>query len=91
QHGDPSRSPYWGLRFMSGVSGKWLAVIVVWYFSVVSIFGYYPVPGVTGALAQWTTYYLIAYKPVIIAFAVAALIGIVKKFWLQKEMTHDNN
>jgi hypothetical protein len=82
--------PYGGGRGMlsmrmSGLSGKGLAVIAVWYFSIVSIFGYYPVPGVTGALAQWTTYYLIAYKPLVIALAVAALFGIVKRFWLQKE------
>lgn len=52
--------------------GTNLAIVAVWYFSCVSILGYF-----FNAAPDWTLYYRFVYDPVILVMGVAAFIGIV--------------
>src|SRR2546430_8344624 len=52
-----------------GLSGRSLAIIAVWYFTVTSLLGYF-------FNADWTLYYRLVYTPVMIALGVAALRGV---------------
>jgi len=60
-----------------GLSGRSLAIIAVWYFTVTSLLGYF-------FNSDWTPYYRLVYTPVIIALGVAAIIGVVNRFRRQK-------
>jgi hypothetical protein len=60
-----------------GLSGRSLAIIAVWYFTVTSLLGYF-------FNLDWTPYYRLVYTPVIIALGVAAIIGVVNRFRRQK-------
>jgi len=62
-----------------GLSGRNLAVMAVWYFSVTSLLGYF-------FTADWTLYYRLVYIPVVIALGIAALIGVLNRFRAQKEI-----
>src|SRR6266487_123037 len=56
-----------------GLSGRSLAIIAVWYFTVTSLLGYF-------FNSDWTLYYRLVYTPVMIALGVAALIGVLNGF-----------
>ena len=60
-----------------GLSGRNLAVIAVWYFTVTSLLGYF-------FNSDWTLYYRLVYTPVMIALGVAAIIGVLNRFRSQK-------
>lgn len=64
--------PLWTHR---GLIGKALAVGAVWYLISVSILQYYYTSGPHHYVPNWTSYYQFAYLPVVIALAVAAIIG----------------
>jgi len=63
-----------------GLSGRSLAIIAVWYFTVTSLLGYF-------FNSDWTLYYRLVYTPVMIALGVAALIGVLNGFRLQTKRT----
>ena len=63
-----------------GLSGRSLAIIAVWYFTVTSLLGYF-------FHSDWTLYYRLVYTPVMIALGVAALIGVLNGFRLQTKHT----
>ena len=63
-----------------GLSGRSLAIIAVWYFTVTSLLGYF-------FNSDWTLYYRLVYTPVMIALGVAALIGVLNGFRLQTKHT----
>ncbi len=54
----------------AGLSGRNLAIIAVWYFTVTSLLGYF-------FNSDWTLYYRLVYTPVMIALGVAAIIGVL--------------
>ena len=56
-----------------GLSGRSLAIIAVWYFTVTSLLGYF-------FNSDWTLYYRLVYTPVMIALGVATLIGVLNGF-----------
>ena len=60
-----------------GLSGRSLAVVAVWYFTVTSLLGYF-------FTADWTLYYRLVYIPVVIALGIAALIGVLNGFRRQR-------
>jgi hypothetical protein len=60
-----------------GLSGRNLAAIAVWYFTVTSLLGYF-------FNSDWTLYYRLVYTPVIIALGAAAIIGVLNRFRFQK-------
>ena len=60
-----------------GLSGRNLAVIAVWYFTVTSLLGYF-------FNSDWTPYYRLVYTPVMIVLGVAAIIGVLNRFRSQK-------
>jgi len=64
--------------------GRGLAIIATWYFTLTSIFGYFfkGVPGLP--VPDWTPYYNLVYWPVVVALAVAAIIGIGNLYRFQK-------
>src|SRR5258706_6469135 len=71
-----------------GLVGGGLAIIVVWYFTLTSIFGYFfkGIPGQPHPAPDWTPYYNFVYWPVVIVLTVAAIIGIVNLYRFQKGM-----
>ena len=79
-----------GLAVLSGLRGKGLAVVAVWYFTCASLLGYAPIPGVAGPFNSWPAYYQFVCTPLVAALGVAALIGIMNKFWLQKGVSNAN-
>jgi len=60
-----------------GLSGRNLAAIAVWYFTVTSLLGYF-------FNSDWTLYYRLVYTPVMIALGAAAIIGVLNRFRFQK-------
>jgi len=60
-----------------GLSGRGLAIIAVWYFTVTSPLGYF-------FNSDWTLYYRLVYTPVMIALGVASLIGVLNGFRCQR-------
>ena len=62
-----------------GLSGRGLAILAIWYFTTTSLIGYF-----SGVSADWTGYYRSVYTPVMIVLGLAATIGIVNRFRLQK-------
>ncbi len=75
--------PLWKHRMLVG---RGLAIIVVWYFTLASIFGYFfkGIPGRPHPVPDWTPYYNFVYWPVVIEVTVAALIGIMNLYRLRK-------
>ena len=74
-----------------GPAGRGLAVIVVWYFTLTSIFGYF-FKGVPGRpVPDWTPYYNLVYWPVVLALIVAAIIGIMNLYRFQKGLHRENH
>jgi hypothetical protein len=71
-----------------GLVGGGLAIIIVWYFALTSIFGYFfkGIPGQPHPAPDWTPYYNFVYWPVVIVLTVAAIIGIVNLYRFQKGM-----
>ncbi len=63
-----------------GLSGRSLAIIAVWYFTVTSLLGYF-------FNSDWTLYYRLVYTPVMIALGMAAIIGVVNRFRRQKAIS----
>src|SRR6266481_1318952 len=61
----------------AGLSGRNLAIIAVWYFTVTSLLGYF-------FNSDWTLYYRLVYTPVMIALGIAAIIGVLNHVRCQK-------
>ncbi len=71
-----------------GLVGGGLAIIVVWYFTLTSMFGYFfkGIPGQPHPVPDWTLYYNFVYWPVVLALTVTAIIGIVNLYRFRKGM-----
>lgn len=67
-----------------GRSGRSLAIMAVWYFTITSLLGYFFNPGPSNPFPDWTPYYRLVYTPVMIALGVSAIIGVVNRFRPQK-------
>lgn len=80
-----------GKGILSSLSGKGLAIVATWYFTCASLLSYFPAQGGQSALASWTTYYQFVYKPLVVALGLAAIIGVMNRFWLRKEVSHANH
>ena len=65
--------PFWS---HTGLAGRGLAVIAVWYFTTTVLCSYFfnSVPGVP---IDWTIYYRFVYWPVMLALCVAVVIGMI--------------
>ncbi|HBE25132.1 MAG TPA: hypothetical protein DDW33_05520 [Ktedonobacter sp.] len=59
-----------------GMSGRGLAILIVWYFTTASVFGYF----FNGA-RDWNVYYWSVYDVVMAGLGVALLIGL--RGWLK--------
>lgn len=77
--------PLWSSR---GLNGEAVAIIAVWYFIAASVISYYI--GTGGLFSIWDSYYNTVYLPLIVALGLAALIGIITMFRLQKDTSHAN-
>ena|SRR6266487_2102633 len=66
------------------LSGRSLAIMAVWYFTITSLLGYFFNPGPSNLFPDWTPYYRLVYTPVMIALGVATIIGVVNRFRSQK-------
>jgi len=64
--------------------GRSLAIAATWYFACVSIMGYF-------ITTNWTPYYLVAYLPLVLALAAAAIIGIINMPGIQKGNQYANH
>ncbi len=80
-----------GKGILSRLSGKGLAIMATWYFICASLLSYFPAPDANGPFASWTAYYQFVYKPLVVALGLAAIIWVMNRFWLQKEVSHANN
>jgi hypothetical protein len=74
--------PFWS---NTGLTGQGLAIIAVWYFTTTVLLSYFFNPG-PGIPDHWTIYYSLVYWPVLIALGIAALIGVMNVFRLQKRV-----
>ncbi len=68
--------PLWTGR---GISGRGLVIGVVWYFICVSLIEYLYTSGPHDYVPNWTSYYQVAYIPVVLALAIAAVVGVRNK------------
>lgn len=71
-----SAGPLWTRHRLSG---KHVAVAMLWYFSSICLVSYY-----FAAVNEWPIYYIIAYDVLLAGLGVAALIGIAQiyvRFW----------
>lgn len=64
----------------NGLVGSGLAIAATWYFTCVSLLGYFFNPGPINPSPDWTVYYQVVYTPVVVALGVAAMIGIMNLF-----------
>ncbi len=76
--------PLWKHKMLVG---RRLAIIVVWFFTLSSIYGYFfkGIPGRPHPVPDWTPYYKFVYWPVVIGLAVAAMIAVAnldRRWWL---------
>jgi Glycosyltransferase family 87 len=79
--------PLWTPR---GLSGKAMAVLAAWYFTIASLLNYFdPVSG--NPAPNWTVYYIVVYTPVVIALGVAAIVGLLNLFRQQKGIDRATN
>jgi hypothetical protein len=74
--------PLWS---RAGLSGSGLAILATWYFPLASATSYF-----AGLSGDWSSYYRGVYTPVMLALGLAALIGIVNRFRLQKGIALTN-
>jgi hypothetical protein len=74
--------PFW---IRTGLAGRGLAVIAVWYFTTAVLLSYFynSAPGIS---PDWTSYYRLVYMPVMVALGVAAIIGVMNLFSFQKRL-----
>lgn len=79
-------APLWTSRRLNA---KTLAVLAVWYFTCVSLLGYFFNSGPHFVL-DWTPYYRSVYFPVMLALALAALIGLAYLWKKRKENALEN-
>src|SRR5579863_1676439 len=73
--------PIWAGRRLPG---KELAITTVWYFTCISIVGYFINSGGQNYIPGWTPYYLIAYVPLVLGLGIAAISGVISMLNLQK-------
>ncbi|HLH63493.1 MAG TPA: glycosyltransferase 87 family protein [Ktedonobacteraceae bacterium] len=71
--------PIWKHKMLVGGG---LAIIVVWFFTLSSIYGYFfkGIPGQPHPVPDWTPYYNFVYWPVVVGLAVAAIIGMANLY-----------
>ena len=74
--------PFW---IRTGLAGRSLAVIAVWYFTTAVLLSYFfnSAPGIS---PDWTADYRLVYMPVMVALGVAAMIGAMNLFRFQKKV-----
>src|SRR6266516_4849645 len=61
----------------TGLVGRGLAVIAVWYFTTTALLSYFFNPGPGNSFIDWTMYYRLVYMPVMVALGIAALAGVM--------------
>ncbi len=88
RHGSGAKG---GKSILKELSGKGLAIVAAWYFTCASLLSYFPAPGASGPLASWEAYYQFVYKPLVVVLCLAAIIGILNRFWLRKGVADANN
>ena len=67
-----------------------LVVLAVWYFVCVSILQYYYTSGPHHYVPNWTSYYQVAYLPLVIVLAMAAIVGLIHILSIQKGKQYAN-
>jgi len=74
--------PFWT---RTGLAGRGLAVIAVWYFTTAVLLSYFfnSAPGIS---PDWTAYYKLVYMPVMVVLGVSAIIGVMNRFRFQKRL-----
>jgi Glycosyltransferase family 87 len=70
----------------SGLTGRGLAIIAVWYFTTTVLLSYFFNAGSNNPTIDWTLYYRLVYLPVMVALAIAACIGSIHLRRFQKRV-----
>jgi len=70
--------------------GKSLAVGVAWYFICLSLLQYYNNSSPHHGIPDWTSYYQVAYLPIVIVLAIAAIVGVIHMPGIQKGKQYAN-
>jgi len=70
----------------TGLVGRGLAVIAVWYFTTTALLSYFFNPGPGNPSIEWTMYYRLVYMPVMAALGIAALAGAMNFIRFQKRV-----
>ncbi len=68
--------------------GRQLAVIAAWYFTTTVLLGYFFNPGPANPSPDWSVYYALVYKPVMVALGVAAIIGVINLVRFEKAKSY---
>jgi len=81
--------PLWTRRRLIGKSP---AVGVVWYFICLSLLQYYYISTPHHGIPDWTwtLYYQVAYLPIVIVLAIAAIVGVIHMPGIQKGKQYAN-
>jgi hypothetical protein len=75
--------PLW---IRTGVTGRGLAIIAVWYFTTTVVLSYFFNAGTANPSIDWTMYYRLVYMPFVVALCIAACIGIINLRRFQKRV-----
>jgi hypothetical protein len=75
--------PLW---IRTGVTGRGLAILAVWYFTTTVLLGYFFNAGTDNPFIDWTLYYRLVYMPVMVALGIAAFIGMIHLIRFQKRV-----
>jgi len=79
--------PLWTRRRLIGKS---LAAGVAWYFICLSLLQYYYTSTPNHRVPDWTLYYQVAYLPIVIVLAIAAIVGVIHMPGIQKGKQYAN-
>ncbi len=79
--------PLWTRRRLIGKS---LAVGVAWYFICLSLLQYYSNSSPHHRVPDWTLYYQVAYLPIVIVLAIAAIVGVIHMSGIRKGKQYAN-
>ena len=75
--------PVWTRK---GISGKGLAVVMAWYFTCISLIGYF-----FNSTADWHVYYILVYTVVVTGLGIALIVGAVRQFQYLHRLTLEGN
>ncbi len=75
--------PVWTRK---GISGKGVAVLMAWYFTCISLIGYF-----FNNTHDWHVYYILVYTVVLIGLGIAFVVGVVRQFQHLHRLTLEGN